>query len=242
LKQLTCPQRRAKEVAIFATCFALAKHPIPTDTRIKRSPSSKFLHREFRLKIKGDGKWRRLAMIWRMNPDLAPGVGINTPELMAVAYEELRRIARSARASNGRGFNTTTLVHEAYLKLCHYSGVESLEHLKSIAARAMRQIIVDHLRHQRAQKRGGAAVEDSLGDIALPVASNSFDLLLVDQALHHIESIDPRLASIVDMIVFAGMTMAEIASVVGLTERTVFRDWRKARAILSDYLSLGETP
>jgi RNA polymerase sigma factor (TIGR02999 family) len=176
-----------------------------------------------------------------MNSDHASDT-LNTPQLMAVAYEELRRIARSARASNARGFNTTTLVHEAYLKLCDYTGVKSLEHLKSIAARAMRQIIVDHLRHQRAQKRGGSAEDDALDEIELPVASAGFDLLVVDQAIRHIEGIDQRLANIVDMVVFAGMTMPEIARVVGLTERTVFRDWRKARAILSDYLSLGDAP
>jgi RNA polymerase sigma factor (TIGR02999 family) len=180
-------------------------------------------------------------MIGPMNPDPALVVSVNTSQLMAVAYEELRRIARATRASNGRGFNTTTLVHEAYLKLCDYSGVESMEHLKSIAARAMRQIIVDHLRHQRAQKRGGEAVDASLNDIELPAASNGFDLLVVDQAMSHIENIDQRLASIVDMVVFAGMTMPEVAGVIGLTERTVFRDWRKARAILSDYLIAHES-
>jgi RNA polymerase sigma factor (TIGR02999 family) len=177
-----------------------------------------------------------------MNQNLAPIGNVTTSKLLAIAYEELRRIAHSARASNGRGLNTTTLVHEAYLKLCHYSGVESLEHLKSIAARAMRQIMIDHLRHQHAQKRACTVVDESFAELELSTVSQGFDLLLVDQAINHIENIDQRLANIVDMVVFAGMTVPEIARVVGLTERTVFRDWRKARAILSDYLSLGETP
>jgi RNA polymerase sigma factor (TIGR02999 family) len=178
-------------------------------------------------------------MIGHMDDSHSARKNFDNSHLLGVAYEELRRIARATRAAQPRAFNTTTLVHEVYLKLREYSGVDSLEHLKSIAARAMRQIMVDHLRHRQAQKRSSEHVDMTLAEFEASADSAGFDLLVVDQAMSHIEKIDQRLASIVDMVVFAGMTMAEIASAVGLTERTVFRDWRKARAILSNYFELA---
>ena len=161
----------------------------------------------------------------------------------AQLYEELRRLAHlQLRRSGPRPtLNTTALVHEAYLKLAgaaaEWSGEE---HFLSLAARVMRQVLVDYARAQATEKRGGELRRVELvdpADGALPLD----ELLAIDDALQRLEQADPRLAQIVLLRFFAGLTHAEIADVLSLSERSVERDWRKARVFLLADLGGGSS-
>lgn len=156
-------------------------------------------------------------------------------EAYAAAYQELRRIARRQLRSMARGdvLVTTALVHEAYLKLVgHAGGAKDHEHFLALAARAMRQILVDHARARASQKRGGAWRQTTLDEAAIPVDVIADEMLAIDTALSRLEAVDERLARLVEWRFFAGMTDEEIAAARQVTTRTVRRDWQKARAFL----------
>jgi RNA polymerase sigma factor (TIGR02999 family) len=161
--------------------------------------------------------------------------------LFAVAYGELRRIARKQRRAAGDPvtLDTTALVHEVYLKLHAIAETEPMEreHFVSLAARAMRQVLVDHARGRARLKRGGDCIVTDLGD-RIGVASDLLDLVVLDEALSRLSEFDPRAGQLVEWHVFGGLGIADIARMQGLTERTVFRDWRKARAFLIGQLGL----
>jgi RNA polymerase sigma factor (TIGR02999 family) len=151
-------------------------------------------------------------------------------------YGELRRIARGQLRGRGRDatLGTTALVHEAYLRLL---GADNLEirdraHLMAIAATAMRQIAVDYARRQGAVKRGGEAVRVEFDDNDGAAAPVLAEVLAVHGALARLEDLDPRMGKIVEMRFFAGMSVEEVAEALGVSERTVKRDWRTARAFL----------
>lgn len=153
----------------------------------------------------------------------------------SAAYDELRRIARGQRQRLPAGptLTTTALVHEAYLKLLGMDGApEDRAHFLSIAARAMRHILIDRARERGAVKRGGNHRITSLDDDAGAVDAFSEELLDVDRALAKLEAVSARLAQIVEWRFFGGMTEEESAGVLGVTVRTVRRDWQKARAFL----------
>jgi len=156
-------------------------------------------------------------------------------DLFKLVYQELRRIARSQRRSAGSPatLDTTALVHEAYLKLHAAPQAQSVDrvHFLSLAARAMRQILVDHARRRARLKRGGAYAITGLPE-EIGVAADMLDLIALDEALDRLSEIDPRAGQLVEWRVFAGLAIAEVAQLQGLTERTVFRDWRRARAWL----------
>ena len=156
--------------------------------------------------------------------------------VLGLAYAELKRLAHAARrrARPQQTLDTTTLVHEAYLKIENYPQVAGMdgEHLRALVARSMRQILVDRARAAARQKRGGLLEHVTLGRADAAMPDTPLDVVAVDRALGALEELDARLGRIVEMHVFAGMTMTEIARVRGVTERTVFRDWRKARAFL----------
>ena len=161
-------------------------------------------------------------------------------------YGELRRIARGQLRGRGRDatLGTTALVHEAYLRLV---GAEHLEihdraHLMAVAATAMRQIAVDHARRQGAVKRGGDAVRVELDDRDTPVETELTEVLAVDGALTRLETVDPRMAKIVEMRFFAGMSVEEVAEALQVSDRTVKRDWRAARAFLHRELASDSDP
>ncbi len=155
-----------------------------------------------------------------------------------IAYAELKRLARHVRRGSGsETLRTTALVHEAFLKVgSHAVPGHSREHLRAIVTRAMRQILIDHARAQQTAKRGGGAVEVTLDNVAALDSRGAFDLLAVDQALVALEALNMRLAQVVELHVIGGLSMAEIAQYLGVTERTAFRDWRKARAFLVERL------
>lgn len=159
-------------------------------------------------------------------------------ELLPLIYAELRRLAH---AQHPRGqatmLNTTALVHEAYLKLINQPELSwpDRRHFYAYAARAMRSILVDNARRRASDKRGGGAVRD---DDALErlQAGDETDLLAVDQALNRLAQVSDRLREVVELHVFAGLEFKDIAACLQMTERTIFRDWRKARALLESLL------
>jgi RNA polymerase sigma factor (TIGR02999 family) len=159
-------------------------------------------------------------------------------QLFPLVYQQLRRAAEAALRSErpGHTLQPTALVHEAYLKLVGSGGIPARDrsHFLSIAARAMRQILVDHARRRGARKRGQGETPLPL---EFPVAYDADglafdDLVALDDALDHLSARSPRLRSVVELRFFAGLNEDQIAETLGITTRTVQRDWVKARAWL----------
>jgi RNA polymerase sigma factor (TIGR02999 family) len=157
-----------------------------------------------------------------------------------LVYHELRRVARQQlrRMPDGT-IATTALVHEAYIKLFDRSrlNVRDRTHFLALAARAMRQVLVDHFRRGAATKRGGGHTPLSLNGREIPVEQRGEVLLALHEALAKLARIDKRLGQVVEYRFFGGMTETEIGEVLSITDRTVRSDWAKARAWLSQELS-----
>jgi len=157
-------------------------------------------------------------------------------QLYQMVYEELRIMAhRSLGTHNGQQtLCTTALVNEAYLKLVKANNppYRSKAYFFGAAARSMRQIIVDLARQRNADKRGGDYVKLSLDVDTLAIDECAREMLELDEALQSLASIEPRLSQIVECRFFGGLTTDQTSEVVGVTARTVNRDWRKARAWL----------
>jgi RNA polymerase sigma factor (TIGR02999 family) len=158
--------------------------------------------------------------------------------LIPVVYAELRSLAHRqlARIRPGDTLQTTALVHEAYLKLLGTASPEwrDRRHFFAVASRAMRQITVDYARMQSAQKRGGGTAALTLDEQHLPIADRAHDLVLLDSALTELESLSERPAQVVELRFFGGLSIEEAAAVMNVSERTVKREWQKARAFLFD--------
>lgn len=157
--------------------------------------------------------------------------------LFEAVYGDLHRIAqRHLRASNQDGAaHATSLVHEVYLRMARGDGfaLNDRTHFFAVASRAMRQIVIDHVRSRRTEKRGGGVEAMSLDSAIVAVAQGrDEELLVLDEALKRLELLDPRLARFVELRFFGGLQLEELAELVGLSERTLKRDWRKARAFL----------
>lgn len=160
--------------------------------------------------------------------------------LVPVLLDDLRQRARHERrrVRAGETLCTTALVHEAYLKLRRSAGWQGELHFLRAAALAMRQALVDHARQKLAAKHGGGAV-DSLEMIAAePFWTSDERLVELDEALQRLSALNPRLTRVVECRFFAGYSELDTARVLGVTDRTVRRDWIKARAWL--YQELGE--
>ena len=161
-----------------------------------------------------------------------------------LVYAQLRAIARSQRrrASASQTLNTTAVVHEAYIKLLGrgLADLKDRAHFFNLAARVMRQILLDSARKQLTQKRGGDAHVHLLDENrdAGEIAAGS--LLDLDDAISRLASLDPRLGEVVYLRFYAGLSVDETAQLIGVTSRTVKRDWRKARAFLHGELHGGE--
>jgi RNA polymerase sigma factor (TIGR02999 family) len=162
-------------------------------------------------------------------------------ELLPLVYAELHAIAarylRGERA--GHTLSPTALVHEAWLRV---DGVASLaaedrRQFFALAARRMRQVLVDHARHRDAAKRGGPAREAITLSALADDGGDGIDTLALDQALTHLHEMDPRKAQVVELRYFAGLEMAEIADVLGISRATAQRDWDVARAFLFQALA-----
>ena len=157
-------------------------------------------------------------------------------ELFPQLYAELREIAdRLLRGEvTGHTLQPTALVHEAWFKLAGPRAPRPVDrtHFLALAARAMRQVLVDHARRRRALKRGGPAVDLSIADARLGFSLPLDGLLSVDDALTRLAENSPRLARVVELRFFAGLSEDETAKALEVTSRTVQRDWAKARAWL----------
>lgn len=187
--------------------------------------------------------------ITRLLVDLRGGDRDALDRLFDLVYRDLHERARRhlGHRAPSATLDTTALVHETYLKLSDAASLEleDRRHFFAVAARAMRQIAVDHARKAMAQKRGGGAWTVSLDDAGLAAAAPekpSADLVALDRALGELAALDERLAKTVELRYFAGLSVEETAELMGVSERTVKRDWRKARAFLYDALKdAGET-
>lgn len=162
-------------------------------------------------------------------------------QLFPLVYDELRRIAHRQlrRERPGHTLDTTALVHEAYFRLVGQASAEWTDrsHFFAVAAVAMRRILVDYARRYRAEKRGDAPQRVSLTDTMLVAEARADTLLAVDEALTELARIDPRLSRVVECRFFAGLTEEETAEILGVTARTVRRDWTKAKGWLHRMLS-----
>ena len=159
-------------------------------------------------------------------------------DLFAFVYADLRRMAqaRLARDATITLLDATSLVHEAYLRLQQVEHIDlgSRAEFMAYASRVLRSVIVDFARRRLAQRRGGDAVHLTLAtEAADHIGADDTDILRVDEALRALADTDPRLRSVVEMRYFAGLSEQEIADALGVTERTVRRDWQRARLLLS---------
>jgi RNA polymerase sigma factor (TIGR02999 family) len=166
--------------------------------------------------------------------------------LLPLIYEHLHRMAARERGSaREQTLSTTALVNEAYLHLFSGSDVswENRRVFYSYAARAMRNIVIDYARRASTEKRGDGMVRVDPEVLAqVPDANDPRGLIDLDRALSQLETSNPRLAEVASMHVFSGLEFGEIAACLQVTERTVYRDWQKARAFLASFLSDSCTP
>jgi len=162
-------------------------------------------------------------------------------ELFTVAYQELCVLARARLRPHrgGAALDTSALVHETFLRFANGGSlrVEHRPHFFRYASRVMRSVIIDTVREQRAQRRGGDVVHEAL-PTQLPALQDGSEqeILRVHEALDGLAQYEPRLVDVVQMRYFAGLTEQEIALALGVTERTVRRDWEKARMLLLEAL------
>ena len=163
--------------------------------------------------------------------------------LVPYVYEELHRLAR--RYMNGERpdhtLQTTALVNEAYLRLVRWKDVQwqNRAHFFAVAAQMMRRILVDFARDRQYLKRGGGAARVPLSEAVASIDERSTDLVALDHALTALAKTDPRKAQIVEMRFFGGLSVAEAAEVLHVSEETVMRDWRLAKAWLLRHLEHG---
>ena len=179
-------------------------------------------------------------------PASAPAAPVraHVDDWYAASYRELRRLARARLAGGGRNtvLDTTALVHESYLRLARSHGLafEDRARFMAYAGHVMRSVIVDLVRERQAERRGGdvthVALTTQFGE-RLAADEGEREILRVHDALESLGALDPRLAQVVEMRYFAGMTEPEIAETLGITERTVRRDWAQARLFLADALA-----
>lgn len=176
--------------------------------------------------------------------DWSKGNDLALEQLMPLVYEELRQMARRymRRQPSGHTFQTTELIHEAYLKIAK-SGDRNWEnraHFFGVAARAMRQILVDYARSKSSQKRGGWQEKITLADDAATTSNSSKEIVALDDALRNLEQIDSRRGQVVELKFFGGLTVEEIAEVLKISTKTVNRDWQFARTwLLRELANVG---
>jgi RNA polymerase sigma-70 factor (ECF subfamily) len=158
-------------------------------------------------------------------------------KLMPLVYSELRRVAaRHMRQEQpGNTLQPTALVHEAYIKLLGQKNVrwEGRTHFFGVASHAMREILVEHARKRKAEKRGGSQKKVYVSDVVEPASpKRGVDLLALDEALNRLEKLDARQVKIVELRYFAGLSVEETSEVLEVSPRTVKRDWSSARVWL----------
>ena len=167
---------------------------------------------------------------------MKPNEGVVPDALFSTLYAELHRLARRElhRRGPNAGLSATTLLHEAYLSMSGKDDAVFVDHARfmAYAARVMRGLIIDDVRRQRSEKRGGLFEITAIATDVPDVGADADRLSDLSEALEGLEAADPRLARIVDLKYFCGFSFAEIGNMLGLSERTVQRDWEKARIYL----------
>jgi RNA polymerase sigma factor (TIGR02999 family) len=157
-------------------------------------------------------------------------------QLLPLVYEGLHRLAHSYMKAEqpGPSLQTTALVHEAYIRLLDVDGIDwqNRAHFYGICARLMRRILIDSARSRNFQKRGGLLTHTELEEAATVSAEKGSQILAVDEALKELAKIDPRRSEVVELRFFGGLTVEETAVVLGVSQETVMRDWKLARAWL----------
>ncbi len=176
----------------------------------------------------------------------AGGPGSSTAELAPLVYDSLRRLAASHRAGEGGGdiaLQPTALVHEVYLRLVDQTRVEwrGRTHFFAVGAEMLRRVLVDAARARKAQKRGGGWARVTLSGAGEVSGTEAADVAALDDALRDLTEADERAARVVELRFFGGLGDAEIAEVLGVSERTVRNDWRMARAWLRRALGAEKT-
>jgi RNA polymerase sigma factor (TIGR02999 family) len=170
----------------------------------------------------------------------SPRVAQLTSDPFTGLYTQLRQIAQSALRRSGPQLTVspTTLLHEAYLKISAREGLgfPDRAHFMAYASRAMRRLVIDFVRERRALKRGAGFEITSTPVEAAEVPGESLDLQRISDALDELATVNASLAELVDLHFFCGLSFTEIAALMDLSERTVMRDWNKARLFLHDVL------
>jgi RNA polymerase sigma factor (TIGR02999 family) len=178
--------------------------------------------------------------------DLSPEEVRAAAELLPALYTELRRLAAALTAQRGPGqtLTATALVHEAYLRLVKDQdpGWQGPRHFFGAAARAMREILIEQARHKARLKRGGGGHRVELAEGLAWIEPPADDVLALDEAIRQLQQEDARLAEIVMLRYYSGLTVEETARVVGVSVSTLTRDWRYARAWLAGFLGQSWTP
>ena len=180
--------------------------------------------------------------ITQMLADWSGGDERALERLMPLVYDELRRMAHAymRRQPSNHTFQTTELIHEAYLKLAKGSqDFQNRAHFFGVAATAMRHILVDYARSKQSEKRGGGRERIELSDDTAVSLDRADQLLSMDEALKTLESLDERKCKVVELRFFGGLTNEEIAKVLKVSSETVKRDWRFARNWLLRELATG---
>ncbi|MBK9062781.1 MAG: sigma-70 family RNA polymerase sigma factor [Acidobacteria bacterium] len=180
--------------------------------------------------------------VTRMLREWSAGDPSAADRLLPVVYAELRRLAAGylKRERTGHTLQPTALVNEAWMKLAGQNAPwQNRAHFLGVAAGAMRRILVDHARRRQAQKRGGSELRVTLTDAAAPGGGSEIDLVRLDEALERLAALDERQAKMVTMRFFAGLTVEETAEALGVSEKTVKRDWAAAKAYLHRELGGG---
>lgn len=176
--------------------------------------------------------------------DWSKGNEFALEQLMPLVYDELRRMARKfmRRQPSGHTFQTTELIHEAYLKLARQEDQnwQNRAHFFGVAAQAMRHILVDYARSKKSQKRGGLAEKITLEETLVASPNRSEEVVALDDALKQLAILDERKSRVVEMKFFGGLTIEEIAAVLKISPETVKRDWSFSRTWLLRELSKTE--
>jgi RNA polymerase sigma factor (TIGR02999 family) len=177
-------------------------------------------------------------------PGVSAAESASTPgvtEYLTRFYAELRRLARARLARGGRDtlLDTTALVHESFLRLQRAGDIplNDSEHFLAYAAKTMRSVVVDYARRRNAERHGGAAEHTTLNTARSDELGTSNDEVLeVHEALEVLAEVDPRLVQVVEMRYFGGLSDVEVGRALGVTDRTVRRDWERARLLLAGLL------
>jgi len=185
--------------------------------------------------MQGPGDVTGLLLAWRNGDESA------LQRLMPVVYDELRRVARRClrRERAGHTMQTTTLVHEAYLRIIDAGRVEWQDrtHFFALAARVMRRVLVDEARKRHFQKRGGEFIRVSLDQAMIVSAQRDAELLALDEALERLAAFAPRKCRVIELRFFGGLSIEETGGALGISADIVKREWRTAKLWLLRELS-----